>query len=156
MPRRVKLFEFSVAVVVIGAVAWFLQAELLRIEEDAERLMVETTIRNVNTGVRFAQAQLIVQGRESEIPGLFSGSPLRWLETPPADFVERDQIGAEDLAPGRWVWERRSGVLHYTPRLRAGLVISGGNDLQWQWVAAGGTSGRTGLQAAKLYRWVLE
>lgn len=125
----------------------------MRVQEDAERLVVEATISNVNASVRVAQAQLIIQGREAEIPALFSDSPARWLENPPPGYVEVDTIGPATLRSGGWVWERRSGVLHYLPRLKSGLVVDGGESLQWTWVRGGMSSLRSGLQPVRQYRW---
>lgn len=156
LPKRAKLFEFSVAVAVIGVCSFFLLSALQRIEEEAERVIVEATIQNVNTGARYAQAQLIVQGRESEVFALYAGSPVRWLERPPPQYVELERAGESDFVPGRWVWERQSGVFSYKPRQRTGLKIAGAEVLQWRWSAGGVMSLRAGLQPVRQYLWRVE
>ena len=153
LPQRAKLFEFSAAVAVIGLCAYFLLATLQQMEEEAERVVVEATLRNINTGVRFAQAQLIVQGRERELVALYSGSPVQWLERPPPDYVELDRVSDADYLPGRWVWEKQSGTLSYTPRQGARLKIDGGSMLQWRWNSGTIKSLRAGLQPVRPYEW---
>lgn len=153
LPRRARIFEFALTAAFVGSCAYYLLAALQRVEEDAERIIVEATIRNVNTGLRYAQAQLIVQGRENEIAALYGGPPVRWLERPPLSYLELEHAGAADFLPGRWVWDRRAGLLTYTPRRLAGLTIDGASVLQWRWSAEGKLSLRAGLQPVREYRW---
>jgi len=145
-PKRGKLLEFSLAVVVIGICGHFLLAALWRAQGEAERVMVESTVRNVNSAVRMAQAQLIVQGREGEVPGLFAGSPARWLEAPPAEYVEVEREADVKHSPGRWVWVRQAGVLYYTPRHREVLVAAENGALAWRWNSGRSISFQSGLK----------
>ena len=141
-PKRGKLLEFSLAVVVIGIAGYFLLAALWRVQAEAERTMVESTIRNVNSAVRMAQAQLIIQGRESEVPGLFAGSPARWLEAPLPGYIEVEREGDVTHTAGGWVWVRQTGVLYYSPRHHEALGVAGGGAVAWRW-----TTGSSALAA---------
>lgn len=148
-PKRGKLLEFSVAVVVIGICGYFLLAAVWQAQGEAERVMVESTVRNINSAVRMAQAQLIVQGREGEIQSLFSGSPARWLESPPPGYAEIDQLRSGVIAAGSWVWVRQTGVLYYRPRHRESFAVDHGEALVWQWSAGSVVSFRSGLVRRK-------
>lgn len=137
MPKRSRLLEFWLAAALIGVAAAFLLPALWRIEEDAERLMVESTIRNINSGLRLAESELVLQGREAERPALLQANPVAWLARAPAGYVERDRVEVQSLDAGQWVWARETRLLHYRPRHVQHLKIQGEPTLAWRVVAAG-------------------
>lgn len=140
--------------------ALYLIGALARIEAEVEKLAVEATVRNMNSGLRLAQAELITQGRENERAALALHNPVDWLASPPVDYAgEADAVDPARLAAGSWAWERRSRTLYYRPRRSTGLRVDGaGESLGWHVVAAGGgvTAGRPGmlrLEAVRVYEW---
>lgn len=139
MPKRSRLFEFSVGVTIIAIVATFLLAALDRIEEEAEKLVVEATVRNIDSGLRLAQAQLITQQRENERPLLLPVNPVAWLDKPPAGYAgEADHVDPGSLATGAWMWDRTNRTLYYRPRRSDGLRVEGGGPcLAWRVAPSG-------------------
>jgi hypothetical protein len=137
VPKRSRLLEFWLAAALIGVATTFLLPALWRIEEDAERLLVESTIRNINSGLRLAESELVLQGREAERRTLLLANPVTWLESPPTGYVECDRIEAHAVEAGQWVWERETRLLHYRPRHSEHLQVQGGGTLAWRVVAAG-------------------
>lgn len=154
-PQRARLFEFAVGVAVIAVAALFLLDALARIEEQAEKLVVEATVRNIDSGLRLAQAELITQQRENERAALLRVNPVGWLERPPEGYIgEADGVDPEALAAGQWVWDRRARILIYRPRRGGALKVEGGAGwLGWRIVAAGQALGTLRVEGLRAYEW---
>lgn len=114
-----------------GILAWVLLGTLGRIQEDAERLAVETTVRNMNSGLFLRQAELVTGGREADLPGLAAANPVDWLAEPPAGYVGACPPGGP--AEGRWCWDAAARRLVYHPRRHGGLKTDDGLPiLKWR------------------------
>ncbi len=110
-------FQSAVVFAMLGLLALVLLRTLNDVEAQAERQMVELTLRNMRTGMRFAAAEALMRQRESEIAAWAGSDPTRWLEVPPAGY--RGECSAEDLRKipvGAWCFERDSQQLAYRPR----------------------------------------
>lgn len=121
-PTRARLYEFGLAVTVVAIVSLLLIDRLQQLQEDAERLMVESTVRNINSGLMLKMAWLVTAQRESELPGLARQSPTDWLEQCPPDYQEAEACPPL-MTPGLWCWERTTKRLYYQPRLISRLKI---------------------------------
>jgi hypothetical protein len=130
-PRRARLLEFAVAVAAIGVVSLLLLEALFDAQAEAEKLTVESTVRNMNSGLVLAQAALLVAGREAELPGLRARNPFGWLESLPAGYVGAALPAA--LEPGGWCWDAAAGLVVYRPRHEGGLKVADGVPLlRWR------------------------
>lgn len=111
-------FEFLVVVAVIGFISWLGLERLTYLQVLGEKTAVETTILNIQTGLRYASAGHIIRGEERRIAEMVGSNPVQWLEKPPQDYVGEC---AGELGTGRWCFEPSSRELRYRPRLGLGL-----------------------------------
>jgi general secretion pathway protein G len=120
MKRQAGLgkFEFLVVVAVIGFISWLGLERLTYLQVLGEKTAVETTILNIQTGLRYATAGHIIRGEEMRIVEMVGSNPVRWLEKPPQDYVGEC---AGEHATGRWCFDVSSRELRYRPRLDLGL-----------------------------------
>lgn len=133
-PRRARLLEFAMAAAFIGVASLFLIDAMSDLQEEAERLTVETTVRNMNSGLFLRQAELMISGRERELPKLALGNPVEWLEAPPPGYSgERGCADSGPSAAGEWCWNAAARRLHYRPRRTDSLKVEGGRPiLTWR------------------------
>lgn len=126
LPRRARLFEFAAAAASIALVSLLLLDSLGTVQEEAERLAVEITIRNMNSGLYLEQAALLTAGREAELPRLVLRNPVDWLEAPPAGYIGATSCTAPGrLDPGQWSWDPALRQVCYRPRRADGLKLAG-------------------------------
>ncbi|MDP2227035.1 MAG: hypothetical protein Q8J78_06125 [Moraxellaceae bacterium] len=111
-------FEFLVVVAVIGIISWLGLERLTHLQVLGEKTAVETTILNIQTGLRYASAGHIIRGEEMRIVEMVGSNPVQWLEKPPQDYVGKC---AGELGTGRWCFEVSSRELRYRPHLDLGL-----------------------------------
>lgn len=128
--RRARQFEFALATTFIALTSWFLLDALAQLQAESEKLAVETTVRNINSGLFLQQAERMVTGRESELPILAQENPVAWLERPPTGYVgERDCTAPGVLAAAQWCWDPAGRLLYYRPLRTEGLKIDA--DVPW-------------------------
>lgn len=144
-PRSRSLFQFSVVLAVIGVAAIFLFDALYYVEEQAERTVMEATVRNMNSGVRMEAAIRVMRGQEASIPELVGADPVKWLENPPVGYSGTCQ---PELAPGAWCFDAATREIVYRPRVDRHLeyLDPGRSGLRWRVGSvaemAGGNSGK--------------
>ena len=125
-PRRARFLEFAMAAAFIGVASLFLIDAISDLQEEAERLTVETTVRNMNSGLFLRQAKAMVTGRERELPALALENPVEWLETPPGGYDGAGSCGDSGPAEaGHWCWDPSARRLHYRPLRADGLKVEG-------------------------------
>jgi len=159
-------FQAALVFLMLGALALVLLRALSEVEEQAERQVVELTLRNMRTGMQFAMAEALMRQRESDIAAWAGSDPTRWLEVPPADY--RGDCSAEErrnLPEGAWCFERGGRELAYRPRDTKQLrnPDSGQQCSQLAWRVAraddGAVQGAFGgvrIEAASPCRWFVE
>lgn len=122
-PRRLgyyatrNWFQHAVLFVVLGLFAIGLISALGDAKEEAERQMVELTIRNMRTGLQRAMGEALMHQREGEMASWVGSNPVRWLDSPPAGY--RGECSTADswaLSGGEWCFERGRRELVYRPR----------------------------------------
>jgi hypothetical protein len=115
LPKRGRLLEFVLATVLIGGLSLFLIKALKSIQDDGERLVVELTIRNMNSGLYLLQAERISAGRIDTLGELAEQNPVQWLDTLPPGYIgEADCAGR--LQAGQWCWDKTRRLLYYYPK----------------------------------------
>ncbi len=130
-------FPAAVVLLMLGVLALFLLRALSEAKEQAERQMIELTLRNMRTGMQFAMAEALMRRRENEIAAWAGSNPTRWLEAPPAGYRgECSSAERATLPDGAWCFEHDSGRLAYRPRNEKKLVgrddARSCNQLFWQ------------------------
>jgi len=112
-----SLFEFFVAASVISLIAALLLERLLVYQEYAERTAMELTVTNMRSGLRLRTAEFMTQGRLHEVGKLINENPVRWLETPPPNYLgELAHPVPAALPQGNWYFETTTRELVYLPR----------------------------------------
>lgn len=157
--RGFSKLELLVVVAVIGILALTALARLLEIEEASEKTVVESTLRNIDSGLRQAMAGDIIHGQEGRIADLIGANPVRYLAQPPAGYLGEYPGGPELVAAGAWFFDGTRRELCYRPKLGWHLAIAGGASLLcWRIEPvggrlAGGGVGSVRLVATRPYRW---
>ena len=152
--------EFAVVMSLIALSAGTLFTALLYYEELAEAAVVNLTVQNIRSGLRYQIADRLVQGRTSELSQLLIENPMAWLERPPEGYaggIRTDDVGA--LKPGTWYFDVDRDEVGYVPRHTTYLSIEGGGlvILRWRAEARSARSSKDveGLALISLtpYRW---
>jgi hypothetical protein len=113
-PRSRSILEFSVILDVIGVAAAFFLDGFYYAQEQAERTVMEATVRNMNSGLRMEVATRIINGREATIGELVGANPVQWLENPPAGYSGTCQ---QELVRGGWCFDTVDREIVYQPRV---------------------------------------
>jgi hypothetical protein len=152
--------EFSVVASVLAVLAGSLLTALLFYEELGEATVVQLTIQNIRSGLRYQIADRLIAGRTAEIGQLLVANPVSWLEQSPDGYVGIVRTGSVTSLPaGSWFYDIDRGEIGYVPKLSFHLVVeSGGRTiLRWRMQALRSPTPATveGLTLAAVtpYRW---
>ena len=152
--------EFSVVASVLAVLAGSLLTALLYYEELAEATVVELTIENVRSGLRYQIADRLVAGRTPEIGQLLGANPVSWLERSPDGYVGIVRTGSvRSLPAGSWFYDIDRGEIGYLPKLSFHLVAEPGGRATLRWRMQALRSAMPGdveglmLVAVTPYRW---
>ncbi len=129
-----SLFELCVVLALIAALGGGWLAALLYYQELAEKTAVELTVLNVRSGMRFAIADGMINGRGAQAGDILQANPMGWLEKPPPDYAgEIAGSAVASLPEGSWFFDTERREFGYLPRLDFHLTIE---------AAAGGAAER--------------
>lgn len=108
------LLELAVAGAVIGIIVTVFLSHMLRYQEVAEKTVMETTVINMRTGLKWRMAELMVKDRMQDLGAVAQENPIDWLAAPPANYV--GQLADPAAAPpGSWYYDIGSRQLVYRP-----------------------------------------
>ena len=140
-PRLRSMLQFSVALAVVGVVVVYLLDALYYALEQAERTVMEATIRNMDSGLRVEIATRTIHGQEASIGDLVGANPVQWLERPPVGYT--GSCGRE-LLPGGWCFDAMTREIVYRPRADRHLAYldPSGTGLRWRVASAAEMAGR--------------
>ena len=173
-PRRLgyyagkNWFQSAVLFVVLGLFAIGLLSALNGAKEQAERQVVDLTIRNMRTGMQLAIGEALMRQRERDMASWVGSNPVQWLGTSPAGYRgECTTDESRDLSGGEWCFERTHRELVYRPRRIERLQALGEKNprqcsqLRWRVARTPGNEDSGGfiglrLEAASSCRWVVE
>jgi hypothetical protein len=127
--------EFSVVASALAVLAGSLLTALLYYEELAEATVVQLTIQNIRSGLRYQIADRLVAGRTSEIGQLLGANPVSWLERSPDGYLGIVRTGSvRSLPAGSWFYDIDRGEFGYVPMLSFHLVTEpeGRAILRWR------------------------
>ena len=140
-PRSRSIFQFSLVLAAIAVVAIYLFDALYYAEEQAERTVMEATVRNMDSGLRVEAATRIMHGQEASIGELVGANPVQWLENPPVGY---SGICLQELVPGGWCFDAATQEIVYLPRVDRNLeyLEPGRPGLRWRAGSAAEMAGR--------------
>jgi hypothetical protein len=139
-PRMQALLQFSVIVAVSG-ILWMLLLDSLRaIQEQSERTVMESTVRNMNSGLQFEIAARIMRGEEASLPLLVGNNPMIFLDKVPQDYTG---TCPGTTSPGTWCFDVGTRDIVYRLRQDSNLAYpaDGRRELRWRIVSAAELSG---------------
>jgi len=123
-----SLVEMAVAVAALAALLYFLLDRVLYMQERGEKADVEETVRTIDYALRLEAASRLARGPESKRPPLEQENPVKWLQTPPRNYLgEFDKPPAKDKAPC-WYFDSAGRQLAYRPNRAEHLRIDGRQD----------------------------
>jgi len=130
-PRSRSIFQYAIVLVIIAVVAAFLLDALYYAQEQAERTVMEATVRNMDSGLKIEVATRVMRGQEASIRQLVGANPVQWLEKPPDGYAG---ICRQELTPGGWCFDAATHEIVYRPRVDRHLeyLESGRPGLRWR------------------------
>lgn len=150
---------------IVAVLLFFLLSALEDIQEDAERLMVELTVRRLRTELQTAMALTLIRGRQGDIAAWVGANPVDWLGAPPTGYTgDCRALGAHNMAAGSWCFDRERHQLLFRPNSGRWLkmeMAGAEKILRWRLVASPATVASEGvldlhLELVTPYRWRVE
>lgn len=126
--------EFSVVAMVLSVLAGSLLTALLYYEELAEAAVVQLTVQNIRSGLRYQIADRLVSGRESDMGKLLQANPVSWVDGSPVGYVgtvRNPEI--RSLPKGSWFYDMDRSELGYVPKLSFHLSLERGGPTILRW-----------------------
>jgi prepilin-type N-terminal cleavage/methylation domain-containing protein len=112
--RGFTLIELIVVTSVVAVTAGVLLDRILHLQEMAERVAMQQTVRALRVSLQLQAANLIVKDRLEELPALAKQNPMKWLAQSPDNYAgEFISAGKENVAPGQWYFNPESKKLIY-------------------------------------------
>jgi hypothetical protein len=132
--RGLSLLEFSFVATVLSLIAGSLLTTLFYYEELAEAAVMQLTVQNMRSGLRYQIANRLVSGRTSEMGQLLTQNPVEWIEKPPDGYVGGIRTtDIESMSKGSWFYEVDRGELGYVPRHSFYLQLESGGPAVLRW-----------------------
>lgn len=154
--RRPEYFASShwlqgaVFLVVVGALSYAIVQAVSEARDEAERLVVDLTIRNMRTGMQLAIGEAIMQQRAQEVPDWEGENPVGWLGTLPTGYVGACRNQDSGKAVRRvWCFDEARRVLVYYPGSADRLIGSVGRGEPCSRLVWRVTSAASGAQVAE-------
>ena len=149
--KGISTLEFALALAVIVVVAYVALRGLKEIEEYVEMKAVEGTLRNAETGLRYALAERINRGEERRIAELVGSNPVRLLAKEPERYLGELALVDREVPPGSWAYDKSRQELCYRPLLAEHLQIDGNETLlRWRIAAVIDAAAADRVQWAQL------
>ncbi len=157
--RGASRLELIVVTLILVALSTWLLHTMRFYQELTEKTVVESTVINLRSGLRFKIADLILKGTPEKQAGLALSNPVLYAESPPRGYLGEMRAPGE-LPAGSWYYEQDRAELVYIPVLKANLALADGSQperlrLRWQIKAA--EAGRAGdtvdIEVLTPYQW---
>lgn len=134
--------EVVVVVIILSLLAGWLLHTMRFYQELTEKIVVENSILNLRSGLRYKVADLIIKGEAEKQAALANTNPVLLAERPPAGYIG-EMRGPRNLPPGSWYYEQDRAELVYIPKLHSYLLVTDGQQaenplLRWQIRPGGG------------------
>lgn len=123
--RGFSLVELAVALAVLSALLYFLLEGVLYMQEMAEKTELEETVRSIDYALRLEAASRLTRAPEPRRTPLEMENPVKWLQTPPRNYLGEMERPPAYARPPYWYFDRRERQLVYRPNRAEHLTIEG-------------------------------
>jgi len=109
-----KLYEFVIALIVLGFLSMVVLEYMLHYIEVAEKSAMETTVMYLRSALRMRLAEVLAEGNAEEAIKMIRENPMDWLQDKPHNYAgafEAPQPGFVD--DGKWYFDTKSRELIY-------------------------------------------
>ncbi|UGQ48370.1 prepilin-type N-terminal cleavage/methylation domain-containing protein [Massilia endophytica] len=128
-----SLLELVVVLIVIGILTAFLFDTLRFYRQQAEDLIMKTTITNIRTGLRMRAAELTNRHDTAGFMNLEQTNPIEFLEKPPANYLgEFAAADVDKLPKGHWYFRKGDQQLVYLLNSGNSVAIEGQKSLNFK------------------------
>lgn len=149
-----SLVELAVAIAVIAALLYFLLDRVLYMQEMAEKTEVEETVRSINYALRLESASRLARGPEAGREPLEKVNPVKWLQSPPRNYLGEYVKTPEGLKSGYWYFNPYEQQLIYRPNRSERLKVEGSKQKELRFaLRANGDVGQPLLKPHLPYVW---
>ncbi|MCK9284937.1 MAG: prepilin-type N-terminal cleavage/methylation domain-containing protein [Rhodocyclaceae bacterium] len=135
--RGFSLLELAVVCGIAALLAAALISSLLRYQGIAEKEVVDVTVRQIRNGLRMEVAQLLLQGRQKQVPALVEQNPMLWLGRRPQAYLGEPAAPPAADRRGCWYFDPTRKELVYRPQSSAYPGVAEGAELRWKVVPSG-------------------
>lgn len=152
------MVELAVVLAVLSVLLYFLLDRVLYVQELAERTEVEETVRSINYALRLEAASRLARGAERGRLPLDRENPVKWLQSPPRNYLGEYEEPPGQAKPGYWYYRPTDRQLIYRPNRSEHLSVgAGGNkDIAFGVQPHGGEISQPMLVPRSRYRWFEE
>ncbi len=112
--RPVSRLELVLALTIIAALIGYALQRLDELAVEAERIRLELSVRNMETGLRHYVATKIIEGRMQDLARDEEANPVGRLILPPPGYLgELDHPDWKKIKEGSWYYDKQEGALVY-------------------------------------------
>lgn len=112
--RGFSLFELLVVIVIVSVLTVIAISRLLALQVDAERVVMESTVGALRSGLGIKVADSIVKHKVSALPAYEDSNPMNLLAEVPRNYLgEMEDIDPHTLEKGSWYFDKPAKTLVY-------------------------------------------
>ena len=112
--RGFSLFELVVVIVIISILMVIAVSRLIALQVDAERVVMESTVGAVRSGLGIKVAEFIVRQNIAGLPAYEASNPMNLLAEVPKNYLgEMEGIDPYSLEKGSWYFDLSTQTLVY-------------------------------------------
>lgn len=112
--RGFSLFELLVVIVIVSVLTVIAISRLLALQVDAERVVMESTVGAIRSGLGIKVAESIAKHKVSTLPSYEDRNPMNLLAEVPRNYLgEMENIDPQVLEKGSWYFDRPAKTLVY-------------------------------------------
>ncbi len=109
-----SLLELVLAITIFTVLAGVFGYRFRYLQELSEKTAMEMTVMNIQAGLRYRVAELMMENRMQELSSVLKENPIRWLERPPANYLgEIASPENAEVQPGSWYFDPGKRQLVY-------------------------------------------
>ena len=113
-PYGFSLFELLVVIVIISILFVVAISRLVALQVDAERVVMESVVGSLRSGLGIKVAESIVRQRIAGLPAYEASNPMNLLAEVPVNYLgERSGVDPHTLEKGSWYFDLPSQTLVY-------------------------------------------
>lgn len=112
--RGFSLFELLVVIVIVSMLMIIAISRLLALQVDAERVVMESTVGALRSGLGIKVAESIVKHKVFALPAYEDSNPMNLLAEAPRNYLgEMEGVDPHTLEKGSWYFDKPAKTLVY-------------------------------------------